>query len=775
YRELKGSGQEPIRLGWGRSITLVQYQPKNTAVVVDETCPYQGLRAFEKEQARFFFGREKVVQQLMEKLGQANFVPIIGASGSGKSSVVRAGLIPQWEKNGWRVLEAILPGDEPFAELKAVLIELFGRTEGREVYSLIKTEGLRPVIERLPGSERFLLVVDQFEEVFTLCPNEEERRQFIELLTQVAEIPGSRLAIVTTMRADFLEPCLSYKSLTRLIQNEAVYMPPLVGAHLEEAITSPVKLQGYSFGDGLLGAILHDVGQENGCLPLLQFALTELWEQRDRQTRQLTLAKYNQFDGVIGALNRHAQTLYQSFTEQEQEWVKRIFLKLVRTGADAKDTRQRQRKPKLLGISSDNSASQQALEKVLDRLVDGRLLVTDREGEDWIDLAHEALMEGWKTFAEWRQSDRELRRLSDRIEDALREWKKNPQADNLMMGGLLTQVRERWSELEPYLPQEAKEFYQESNAREQTVQALRQSEAREREKAIQLELVLSELQRTQAQLIQSETMSSLGQMVVGVVQEINGPLGFIYGNLTYAKTEFQNLLRLLEIYRQTYPNPTTDIQHLASEIDLDFLVEDWSKVTDAMQRGAERIRDIVLFLRKFCRLDESQLKPVDVDIHECIDNTLLILQHRLNLIGNSSGIEVIKDYGQLPEVSCYPAHLNQAFMNIIVNAIDALEEAIDRTENSKADLLPTIWIRTDTLSDNYITVRIADNGLGIKENIKERIFDPFFTTKPVGKGTGLGLSISYQIVVEQHGGQLEVISELGKGTEFVITIPIKQL
>jgi PAS domain S-box-containing protein len=454
-------------MGVGRSITLVQYQPKKTTVVVDETCPYQGLKAFDKEQARFFFGREKVVQWLTEKLGQANFVPIIGASGSGKSSVVRAGLIPLLEKNGWQVLEPILPGDEPLAELKTSLIELFGRTEGREVYSLIKTDGLRPVIERLSASERLLLVVDQFEEVFTVCPKEEERRQFIELLTQVSEIPASRLAIVTTMRADFLEPCLSYESLTQLIQDKAVYMPPLVGAELEEAIAAPANLQGYHLETGLLGAILHDVGQEKGCLPLLQFALTELWEQRDRQTYQLTLGNYKQLNGVIGALNRHAEEIYKGFTQQEQDWVKRIFLKLVRTGLQEKDTRQRQPKSKLFAIAGDSSVNQQALSKVLDRLVDGRLLVTDQEGEDEVDLAHEALIEGWKRFTEWRQEDRELRRLVDRVEDALREWQKNPQDENLMMGGLLAQVQEQWEELESELSSAlAKEFYQQSDAYE---------------------------------------------------------------------------------------------------------------------------------------------------------------------------------------------------------------------------------------------------------------------------------------------------------------------
>jgi signal transduction histidine kinase len=688
--DLSNSRQEPIRMGVGRSLALVQYPHKKTAVVVDETCPYQGLKAFDKEQARFFFGREKVIQLLVEKLGQANFVPIIGASGSGKSSVVRAGLIPRLEKNGWRVLEPILPGVEPLAELKRALAGLFGRTEVREIYALIETDGLRPVIEQISSSERFLLVVDQFEEVFTLCQKEEERRQFIELLTQVAEIPDSRLAIVTTMRADFLEPCLSYESLTWLIQNEAVYMPPLVGAELEEAIVTPAKLQGYHFEEGLLPAILHDVSQQKGCLPLLQFALTELWEQRDRQTRQLTLANYNQLGGVMGALNGHAEQIYHSLREQQQDWVKRIFLKLVRSGVHAKDTRQRQPKSKLLAIAGENPATRQALSKVLERLIDGRLLVTDRKGEDWVDLTHEALMERWKRFTQWRQEDRELRRLSDWVED-----------------------------------------------------------------------------------IQSEKMSSLGQMVAGVAYHINSPVGFIYGNLTTVRTYYQDLLRLLELYQQTYPNPTPEIQHLAFEIDLDFLVKDWPKLIDSMQTGADRIREIVRALSIFSRLGKSELKPVD--IHEGIDNTLLILQHRLKPISHSTGIEVIKDYGQLPTVSCYPGQLNQVFLNILVNAIDALEEVRGNTETVKSDFLPTIWIRTEISSTNHIAVRIADNGSGIRENIKSRIFDPFFTTKAIGKGIGLGLSVSYQIVVEKHGGQIEVISELGKGTEFVITIPLKQL
>ncbi|WP_298910990.1 caspase family protein [uncultured Nostoc sp.] len=467
-RELKGSGQEAIYMGGGRSIPLVWYSAKNqvAAAVVSEESPYRGLQAFDKEHAKFFFGRQKVVSLIQQKLTQANFIPIIGASGSGKSSVVRAGLIPVLEKNGWRILEPILPGVQPLAELKRAFTQLFERTEIREISALIDTEGLSTVISKLTGSERCLLVVDQFEEIFTLGSQEEERQRFIELLTQVSQ---GRLAIVTTMRADFLEYCLNYESLTQLIQEQAVYMPPLLGAELEEAIASPANLQGYQLERGLLGTIQQEVvGQEKGCLPLLQFALTELWEHRDQQAYQLTVVKYKELGGVTGALNRHAENLYESFTEQQQDWVKRIFLKLVRTGAQAKDTRQWQAKTKLLSIAGENRDEQQVINDVLEKLIKERLIVLDCEltGEVWVDLAHEALMEGWERFAKWRKTGQKLRRLRDQIEDALRIWEEEPSDENLMMGGLLAKVQEIWSELESDLDPAAREFYQQSDAQE---------------------------------------------------------------------------------------------------------------------------------------------------------------------------------------------------------------------------------------------------------------------------------------------------------------------
>ncbi|MEH2137818.1 nSTAND1 domain-containing NTPase [Nostoc sp.] len=527
-RELKGSGQEPIYMGGGRSIPLVWYPPKHPVAlaVVSEECPYRGLQAFDKEHAKFFFGRQEVVSLIQQKLAQANFIPIIGASGSGKSSVVRAGLIPVLEKNGWRILEPILPGIEPLAELKRAFTQLFERTEIREISALIDTEGLSTVISRLTGSERCLLVVDQFEEIFTLGSQEEERQRFIELLTQISE---GQLAVVTTMRADFLEYCLNYKSLTQLIQDQAVYMPPLLGAELEEAIASPASSQGYKLQMGLLGAIQQEVlGQEKGCLPLLQFALTELWEQREQQTHQLTVAKFNELGGVIGTLNRHAEKLYANFTKQQQPWVQQIFLKLVRTGAEDKDTRQRQPKQELLSLAGDNSDEQQVINQVIEKLILGRLIVTYTEAREevWIDLAHEALIEGWQTFAQWRQRDRDLRRLSDRLADALREWlNKRKNEKYLMQGGLLAEVRENWEKLEFLSSPEAKNFYQCSDAYEQHQIATLEkalTESRLREKAARVEnLLLFQPLDSLVLAIQAmgENLEKLPQQILAPVQE----------------------------------------------------------------------------------------------------------------------------------------------------------------------------------------------------------------------------------------------------------------
>ncbi len=289
-----------------------------------------------------------------------------------------------------------------------------------------------------------------------------------------------------------------------------------------------------------------------------------------------------------------------------------------------------------------------------------------------------------------------------------------------------------------------------------------------------VEAALQELQLAQLHLVQAEKMSSLGQMVAGIAHEINNPVNFIHGNLVYVQNYTDDLLRYIQIYHQYYPVPVPEVATVADEIDLEFIQMDLPKILDSMQVGTDRICQIVLSLRNFSRTDESEFKTVD--IHDGIDSTLLILQHRLRETYDRPDIQVLRDYGKLPLVECYPGQLNQVFMNILVNALDALDDAWDTSDPlGKLQVPRRIQIRTAVVSDDWVTVAIADNGIGMPEAVQTRIFDPFFTTKPVGKGTGLGMSISYQIITEKHGGKLSCSSTPGIGTEFTIQIPVRQL
>ncbi|OUL20481.1 serine/threonine protein kinase [Nostoc sp. RF31YmG] len=290
------------------------------------------------------------------------------------------------------------------------------------------------------------------------------------------------------------------------------------------------------------------------------------------------------------------------------------------------------------------------------------------------------------------------------------------------------------------------------------------------EKNKHLQAALEELQSTQSQLIQSEKMSSLGQMIAGIAHEINNPINFIHGNISHASDYVQDLLDLINIYQQEYPHPSAILEEKIQDIDVDFLTEDLPRVLDSMKLGSSRIRNIILSLRNFSRLDESEMKPVN--IHEGIDSTLMILQHRLKEKSDRPEIKVVKEYAPLPNVSCYAGQLNQVFMNILSNAIDALEEY--KHEGDSPIKNPQIRIRTELGEANTLKIRIADNGHGMTAHVQQKIFDPFFTTKAVGSGTGLGLSISYQVVVDKHKGQLSCDSTPGQGTEFVIEIPMQQ-
>jgi PAS domain S-box-containing protein len=303
----------------------------------------------------------------------------------------------------------------------------------------------------------------------------------------------------------------------------------------------------------------------------------------------------------------------------------------------------------------------------------------------------------------------------------------------------------------------------------------KQAELLVEQKAAEAEAALHELGRTQSQLIHSEKMSSLGQLVAGVAHEINNPVNFIYGNVSHAREYANNLLAIIAGFQRHYPEPPLEIQELIEEVELDFLREDLPKLLDSMRMGVQRIREIVSSLRTFSRLDEAAMKTVD--LHEGIESTLMILRNRLKVRSDRAAIELPKNYGTLPTAECYPGQLNQVLMNILVNALDALEERDQQRSLAEQKAQPSaIWLSTSLdLTGESALIRIRDNGPGIPEPIRDRIFDPFFTTKAIGKGTGMGMSISYQIVTERHGGQLTFVSTPDVGTEFTIAIPVRQL
>jgi signal transduction histidine kinase len=293
----------------------------------------------------------------------------------------------------------------------------------------------------------------------------------------------------------------------------------------------------------------------------------------------------------------------------------------------------------------------------------------------------------------------------------------------------------------------------------------------------ELESTILQLQSTQAHLVQSEKMSSLGQLVAGVAHEINNPVNFIYGNLDHAQDYARDMLQLIQLYVEAMPNPPAEIVYHQQITEIEYLIDDLPKLLSSMKVGAERIREIVLSLRNFSRLDEADMKAVD--IHSGIESTLMILQHRLKSKPNTPDISVIKEYGILPLVECFPGQLNQVFMNLIVNAIDSLESrfAISLEAIPQPSEPPFIWIRTQLEEPldsavKKVLISISDNGIGIPEAIQAKIFDPFFTTKPVGKGTGLGLAICHSIIVEKHEGNITCNSIPGQGTEFTIEITV---
>lgn len=313
---------------------------------------------------------------------------------------------------------------------------------------------------------------------------------------------------------------------------------------------------------------------------------------------------------------------------------------------------------------------------------------------------------------------------------------------------------------------------------EKTNESLGKSETALRQKAEALEKAMHDLKLSQSQMLQNEKMSSLGLLVAGIAHEINNPVNFIYGNVKYIQEYVSDLLHFIGLYQKHYSEPVPEIQSALDSTNLNFLQEDLLKILGSIKLGSERIQQIVLLLRNFSRMDQADLKKVD--IHQGIDSTLQILEYYLKSKAEFDQIEIIKNYGDIPLVECYAGALNQVFMNILTNAIDALDEikssAIDPIAAEDPNLCQSgqIHIRTSLIDTNWVEIVIEDNGMGMSTSVRDKMFDPFFTTKPVGKGTGMGMSISYQIIVEQHGGFIECYSELNQGTQFKIRIPLIQ-
>ncbi len=298
-------------------------------------------------------------------------------------------------------------------------------------------------------------------------------------------------------------------------------------------------------------------------------------------------------------------------------------------------------------------------------------------------------------------------------------------------------------------------------------------EKRVSERTAALSRALKDLQESQVQLVQTEKMSALGQLVAGVAHEINNPVGFIHGNLGHASVYFQNMINLIDLYQQYYPNPVPEIQDEIAAIDLKYMLSDLPNLISSMKEGVQRIRNISTSLRNFSRADSN--RKVSCNIHDGIDSTIMILKHRLKASEDRPDIQVIRDYGSLPDLECFIGQLNQVFMNLLANAIDALEESNIGRTYIEIEANPNQVLIQTTLTENksHILIRIKDNGVGMSVDVQQKIFDHLFTTKPVGQGTGLGLSIARQIVVDKHGGTLEVNSVLGQGSEFVIKLPIQ--
>ena len=460
--------------------------------VLTAVCPYRGLEAFDEAHARFFFGREAVTQHLIEALRATRFIAVLGPSGSGKSSVVRAGLLPSLSagvlpfSNCWshRIFK---PGTHPLQELAVSLggNEKEDKTLEHALHLLDSLETderalhmyVRLSLASQPNEARCCIVVDQFEELFTLCPNEAERVQFIDILRYAASIAGGQTVLVITMRADFLARATEYTALAEMLSGHQFLISPMDKKDLRRAIEEPAREVGLRFEEGLVDTILNDMGREPGALPLMEHALYQLWEKR-REDNLMTLHSYGEIGRVQGALARRAEEIFAAFSPEQQKITRRILLRLMRPGEGTEDTRRRATMSEL----QTQSEEVQAVEQVVRTLADARLLVTS--GDEQVDVAHEALIRGWLRLRQWIDNDRSALRTHHRITEAAQEWRRLNQDEGVLFRGMLLEQAEKWREgYEETLNQLERDFLN-------TSVALQEREKREREKHRRREQIL---------------------------------------------------------------------------------------------------------------------------------------------------------------------------------------------------------------------------------------------------------------------------------------------
>ena len=521
-------------------------------------CPYQGLDAFDASHSRFFYGRDGDIARMLQKLEGARLLAVLGASGSGKSSVVLAGLLPRLATGAlpnsqtWKV-QVLRPGADPIAALAGAATLLSAHQAVHRTADELATDdrtldGLTGLIlAQDQKAQRVVWVVDQAEELFTLCSDEERRRQFLANLVKAASNPAGRAIVLLTMRADFYGNCAQYPDFSRLLESNQYLVGPLDEDGLRRAIVEPAGLQGRTFETGLVETILDDVRQQPGALPLLQYALRELWYRQEGHL--LTLKGYRDAGGVASALARRADAIYERLTPEQQRIARMTLLQLTQPQEGMEATRRRAAIRQLV----PNQGSRQAVEAVVQQLVDARLLTTDRQANDeWVDVAHEALIRSWGRLQAWVEEDRSGLRLLHQVQDAAEEWRASGESeDDLWRGARLAQIVEWQLQHEDVLSADASDFVQASVAR-------RDREVREAEERRQEELRLAQQVAANAQRLAAERRTrnivltvglvvALGIGVLAVVQKSAADAARLLADQNAAQVDQQRQARLTEL------------------------------------------------------------------------------------------------------------------------------------------------------------------------------------------------------------------------------------